>query len=145
MSSQVTLRRAGLADRERVFAYNVAPATRALSGSPRTFSLSEHERWFAERLVDPATRMWIVEENGSPVGVVRVDGLDPARISIALDPSAQGRGIGRRAVALACAQWASPVQAEIHEANVASHACFVACGFVRVGKRDVFDLYQWSP
>lgn len=145
MSAQVTLRRAGLADCERVFAYNVAPAARAMSGSPRTFSLAEHERWFAERLADPASRMWIVEDGGSPVGVVRVDAGNPPRISIALDPSAQGRGIGRRAVALACARWAAPVRAEIHETNTASHACFVAAGFVRIGKRDVFDLYQWSP
>lgn len=142
---EVTLRPATLADRERVFAYNVAPATRAVSGSPRTFSLSEHERWFTERLADAVSRMWIVEDSGVPVGVVRIDAGDPARISIALEPSAQGRNIGRRAVALACALWAAPIRAEIHEGNAASHACFVASGFVRIGKRDVFDLFQWSP
>ena len=145
MRSVVSLRRAGLADCERVYQYNAAPAARAMSGSRDTFSLADHESWFAERLVDPTNRMWIVEHNGTAVGVVRIESRDPARISIALSAEAQGRNIGRRAVALACAQWAAPVVAEIHQANGPSHACFIASGFVHVGRRDVFHLYQWSP
>lgn len=145
MSSEVTLRRAGLADCERVYAYNAAPAARAVSGSASAFSFGDHQRWYAAQLVDAHTRMWIIEENAQPVGVVRIDARAQARISIALAAEAQGRGIGRRAVALACAQWAQPVIAEVHESNTASHACFAASGFHRVGRRDVFDLYQWSP
>lgn len=145
MTSTVTLRRAGLADCERVYAYNAAPATRAVSGSHEPFSFDDHQRWYAERLVDAHTQMWIIEENTRPVGVVRIDARADARISIALAAEAQGRSIGRRAVALACQQWAQPVTAEVHESNAASHACFAASGFHRVGRRDMFDLYQWSP
>ncbi len=144
-SSFVTLRRADAGDRERVYSYNCSPAVRALSGNPGPVSSDEHERWFARRLADPASPMWIVEENGSPVGVLRIDAGAQARISIALAPATHGRAIGRRALALACARWAAPITAEIHESNTASRACFTATGFRRVGKRDAFDLYLWSP
>lgn len=143
--SFITLRPAAPDDRGRVFEYNCSPAVRALSGNPAPVSFEEHERWYARRVADPASPMWIVEENGAPVGVVRIDAREEARISIALAPEARGRAIGRRAIALACAAWRAPVTAEIHESNAASRACFTASGFRRVGKRDAFDLYLWSP
>lgn len=146
--SEVTLRPAGPDDARRVYEYNCTPEVRALSGNPAPVSIDQHARWYARRLADPASPMWIVEENGEPVGVLRIDRhdhRDEPRISIALAPAARGRAIGRRALVLACARWAAPVTAEIHESNAASRACFAACGFSRVGKRDAFDLYRWSP
>jgi RimJ/RimL family protein N-acetyltransferase len=143
--SYVTLRPAEPGDLARVFEYNCSPAVRALSGNPAPVSLEDHERWYARRIADRTSPMWIIEENGAPVGVVRIDVREQARISIALAPAAQGRAIGRRAITLACTAWYAPVTAEIHESNAASRACFMASGFRRVGKRDAFDLYLWSP
>lgn len=143
--SEVTLRPAGPGDLRRVFDYNCAPDVRALSGNPTPVSLEQHAQWYARRLADPTSPMWIVEENGVPVGVLRIERREEPRISIALAPEARGRAIGKRALALACARWAAPVTAEIHESNAASRACFTASGFCRVGKRDVFDLFLWSP
>ncbi|HVV85915.1 MAG TPA: GNAT family N-acetyltransferase, partial [Kofleriaceae bacterium] len=57
--------------------------------------------------------------------------LPPGRISIVLDPSARGRGLGRRVITLACAADGGPVVAEVLSDNHASRAAFEAAGFVR--------------
>lgn len=145
--SGVTLRRAMLCDCERVYAYNSAADVRSRSGKPTPIVLGDHEVWFARRIADVSSPFWIVEHDGESVGSIRIDartGMN-ARISIALDSSARGRGIGRRAIVLACADWRGVVVAEIHESNAQSRACFTASGFTRMGKREAFDVYQWSP
>ncbi len=146
-ADDVTLRRADLSDRDRVFEYNFASDVRAVSGSSTVVSYTDHVRWFSRRIVDIASPIWIVEQYGEPVGTVRIDARDGvnARISIALAAGARGHGIGRKAIELACTKWCGTVVAEIHESNARSRACFVACGFAKIGKRESFDVYLWSP
>lgn len=146
-AEEVTLRRANLADRERVYEYNFANDVRAVSGSPTAVAYSDHVRWYSARIMDPSSPIWIVEQYGEPVGTVRIDARDGmnARISIALAPAARGHGIGRKAIELACTKWCGAVVAEIHESNARSRACFTACGFARIGKREAFDVFLWSP
>lgn len=146
-TGDVTLRRADLTDRERVFEYNFAADVRAVSGSPDVISYSEHVRWFGRRIADPASPIWIVEHHGEPVGTVRIDAHDGANatISIAIAAAARGHGIGKTAIELACTKWCGTVVAEIHESNARSRACFIACGFAKIGKREAFDVYLWSP
>ncbi|MGE0399528.1 MAG: GNAT family N-acetyltransferase [Kofleriaceae bacterium] len=146
-ADDVTLRRADLSDRDRVFEYNFASDVRAVSGSPVAVSYSDHVRWFGKRIVDVASPIWIVEQYGEPVGTVRIDVRDGmnARISIALAAAARGHGIGRKAIQLACTMFCGAVVAEIHESNTRSSACFTACGFTKIGKRQAFDVYLWSP
>ncbi len=63
-NADVTLRRADLTDRERVYEYNFASDVRAVSGSPNTVSYSDHVRWFSTRIIDPSSPIWIVEQYG---------------------------------------------------------------------------------
>jgi spore coat polysaccharide biosynthesis protein SpsF len=137
----ISLRDARPEDAQRVYAWNCAPEVRALSGDARPVAFTDHVRWFRKRLREP--RMWIVEDLGVAVGIVRIDGDDA--ISIALDPAARGRGIGRRAIAAACALRDGAVVASIHQDNHASRACFEACGFAAFAQRDAFVTYRWSP
>jgi len=137
----VALREARMADCDHVWQWNCAPDVRALSGDPSPVARPQHLSWYRARVAS-ADPMWIVEENYHAVGVVRIDA---GRISIALAPFARGRGIGRRAIATACTLFGQPVVAEILPTNVASRACFEACGFVRSGERAGFLTYTWSP
>lgn len=136
VAGEVTLRRATALDGSRVLAWNGAADVRARSRDPRPIAPADHARWFAARLQDPRGRLWIALLDGCPVGVVRIDRARDAtatagRISIVLDPSVRGRGLGRRVIALACAADGGPVVAEILVDNHASRACFEAAGFVR--------------
>jgi L-amino acid N-acyltransferase YncA len=67
------------------------------------------------------------------------------RVSIALAASVRGRGVGRAAIALVCRRWRGPIVAEIFEDNLASRACFVACGFRPAGSADGLITYHWDP
>jgi RimJ/RimL family protein N-acetyltransferase len=48
------------------------PAVRRASFSQNPIIPATHRRWFADRLADANTRMWILESKGQPCGVVRV-------------------------------------------------------------------------
>ena len=137
----IALRAASADDCERVYRWNFAPDVRAVSNDPRAITYEQHIAWYARRLASDAP-IWIVEDGGIPVGVLRIESF---RISIALGPDARGRGIGRQAIAAACAVWARPVVAEIRADNAASRACFEACGFVSRDPSRNPLIYEWSP
>ena len=145
--AQVSLRRADASDRERIYEYNCSPDVRAVSGSSKAVSFAEHSRWYQSRLADPYSPMWIIESDGRECGTVRIDARDGhnPKISIALAATARGRGVGRRAIELACLKWCGAIVAEIHETNYGSRACFTACGFSKIGRRGELDVYLWSP
>jgi RimJ/RimL family protein N-acetyltransferase len=143
----VALRPAVADDCELVFAWNFAPEVRARSRRPAPVGFAEHARWFDRRIADRAAPIWIIEDARVPVGVVRLDlvahGL--MRISIALAADARDRGIGRAAILQACRAWGQPVLAEILADNLASRACFEACGFRPVVECDGLLTYHWDP
>jgi len=143
----VTLRKAVADDCEQVWAWNFAPEVRARSKRADAVAFLEHARWFARRLADGDAPIWIVEDCGAPVGVIRLDpiGSGLARISIAVAGDARGRGIGKAAVAAACVRWGQPILAEIFADNLASRACFEACGFRSVVACDGLLTYHWDP
>lgn len=133
------LRAATLDDGTEVYRWNFAPEVRAASGDTRMVTFAEHMRWYAARL--DGGHMWIIEDE-EPVGIVRID---IGRISIALDASARGRGLGRAAIREACERWGKPVFAEIRNDNPASRAAFEACGFVAGKANAEFTTYHWRP
>lgn len=137
----ITLREAKLADCERVYHWNFSPEVRAMSKSGATVSLDDHTRWYTHRLESEAP-IWIITEDAVPLGVVRIDN---GRISIALDRSARGRGVGKRAIFSACQLWLGPLLAEVLVSNPASRACFEACGFVAIAQANDVITYHWSP
>jgi L-amino acid N-acyltransferase YncA len=141
------LREATLADCEQIWRWNFAPDVRARSKRSAAVALAEHTRWFARRLADDREPIWVIETPSGGVGTVRLDtvGGGLTRISIALASSARGRGIGRRAVTTACDRWGRPIFAEILADNLASRACFEACGFRSVVECDGLFTYHWDP
>jgi len=140
----ITMRDARIEDCDRVFVWNCAPEVRALSGDPSIIKIADHRTWYQRRL--SGGPMWIVEDGGAPVGVVRLDpGPDVTWISIALAPDARGRGIGRRAIRAACETYGQPINASIRARNSASRTAFEACGFVLSSVTEDLVTYRWSP
>ena len=149
-----TLRPARDDDAVRVWEWNFAPDVRAQSIDSRIVTFAEHYAWWCARLTDPRRATWIVEHGGMPIGVVRIDPIEPTpdgptdKISIALAPEARGCGVGRRAIRLACAAWPRPILAQILSTNLASLAAFAAAGFAPTPDTTAearVHLYRWSP
>jgi UDP-2,4-diacetamido-2,4,6-trideoxy-beta-L-altropyranose hydrolase len=82
-------------DVEQVFRWGNDPVARTMSFSTRAIERSEHDAWFAARLADPRTYFFIAtDRDDRALGYTRfeVDGA-AARVSVALDPAARGRGL----------------------------------------------------
>lgn len=143
MGRMLDLRPAGLGDEALLLAWRNDPVTREASFDTGKVDPAEHHRWLAGKLEDPDCVLLIVEEDGRPVGQVRLDRLDgeSAEISIALAPKARGRGLGRGALRRAVLEaptllGVSTVKALVKRGNDASLASFAAAGFLVIGERD---------
>jgi RimJ/RimL family protein N-acetyltransferase len=149
----VALRLARSRDCEDIWRWNFAPDVRARSRRVEEVAFLDHAQWFAQRLaMAEDAPIWIIEEYDRGVGVVRIEPLEQglpergrALISIALDASVRGRGIGRAAVAAVCQTWQRPLAAEIFADNAASRTCFESCGFRPLAACDGLVTYHWDP
>ncbi|HEY0191395.1 MAG TPA: pseudaminic acid biosynthesis-associated methylase [Kofleriaceae bacterium] len=145
--AQLVLRPARLDDCDAIWRWNFAPEVRARSKRNEAVALTDHARWYARRLAEPREPIWVIEDHGAGVGVIRIDAIGGGlcRMSIALAAAARGRGLGRVAVAEACRAWGRPVLAEIFADNTASRACFEACGFRAIVECGDLITYHWDP
>ena len=143
----IELRPASLDDCAQVWAWRFAADVRAVSADTRHVELDEHATWYLARLHERSSPMWIIEDAGAGIGVVRVDRQPDGSgtISIALARGSRGRGVGRAAISAACRRWGGRVVATIRADNAASQTCFEACGFREMARRADLITYAWSP
>jgi UDP-2,4-diacetamido-2,4,6-trideoxy-beta-L-altropyranose hydrolase len=136
LASSLQVRRAVLADAELMHAWRNDSATRAVSRAADPIHYDQHLQWLQKVLGD-ADRLLLIGQIGSrPIGVVRFDrhGVD-LEVSIYLDPSLQGLGIGGRllheAEAFATAQFGPEGKflATVLGHNPASRRMFEAGGY----------------
>jgi RimJ/RimL family protein N-acetyltransferase len=106
-----------------------------------------HQSWLAARLADPGSALWIAEQDGRPVGQVRVErreiGLE---VDIFVTAEARGRGLARcmlARAARACAdRWPGlPLVARVKTGNLASERLFLAAGYALARQRDDHRVY----
>lgn len=123
-------------DCQQLFVWVNDPAVRAVSFSHGTIGWPEHQAWFSRRLSDPNTRGYMVMSGSACVGQVRFDRSSEGRavISVSIDASERGQGLGVRAIALGCAAvralWPHvEIVAYVLPENRASLAAFAAAGF----------------
>jgi RimJ/RimL family protein N-acetyltransferase len=138
----VTLRAAREDDVSLIGDWRNDADTVRVSETDRPVSKAEHARWFVATLADPGRRLWIAEEDGVPVGQVRVDlDGDAGVFSIGVAPAERGRGIGQSMLRSAIAEveregLATTLSAVAREDNLASIHAFEQVGFRRRGKPD---------
>ncbi len=131
-----TLRRATALDVRRIWEWRNDADARRASFDPNPIPFESHEQWFARKLGDPHSRIFIAEVDGTPVAYVRFEVDDGhAEISVAVDPLARGRGYGPAAIAegarLLFAETAvERITALVKLENSASRVAFERAGFV---------------
>jgi RimJ/RimL family protein N-acetyltransferase len=127
----VELRPATTADADLLRAWRNDPVTRAASRSGREVPRDEHVAWLGRTLRDPRRHLFVVEEGGEAVGTVRADAEDGChQLSWTVAPSARGKGVGKRMVALLARRFRGPVRAEVRVGNEASSRIAEFAGLV---------------
>jgi ribosomal protein S18 acetylase RimI-like enzyme len=99
-----------------------------------------------ERLHAPDECTFVIERSHSPVGTMRLtrDGRDAGVYGFAIDPSWQGRGLGREALRQACVklrvQGAEQIGLEVEVENDRALALYISVGFEPVATEDYYAL-----
>lgn len=137
-SPVITLRTVQDGDSALLLEWRNDPAAVKFSVSRLPVTAAEHEQWFRRIRADQSrTMLWIVEENGTPVGQVRVDIVDGiGTVSIAMAAEHRGRGIGPRALlemvaAVVADGRIRQLRALAHPDNSRSLRAFEGAGFHR--------------
>jgi UDP-2,4-diacetamido-2,4,6-trideoxy-beta-L-altropyranose hydrolase len=127
----VTLRPAMAEDADTILDWQREPDARRFARNAAVPTEAEHAAWMAGRLAAADRVTAIVELAGQPAGLLRLDphgqGLE---VSILIAVAAQGRGVGRAALALA--RRLAPgrdLWAEVLPGNDRSRALFRAAGY----------------
>lgn len=130
----LTLRRADARDCAFYFRLANDPDVRRQSFSSDIITWDGHQRWYHAKVQDAASRLYVLEAHGLPVGQIRFDTREgKACIGYALDPIARGRSWGAHLVTLGLRRLAADapgdVLAEVRLENPASRAVFDKLGF----------------
>jgi UDP-4-amino-4,6-dideoxy-N-acetyl-beta-L-altrosamine N-acetyltransferase len=119
--------------------------------SGREVTMDEHRTWFARRIAKGDSRLFLIEVEGTPAGVLDLARRDEeAVISIYLLSPLRGRGHGRRLIGEACAVarqcWGRvTVVARILSDNTASLHAFRAAGFVEAANEGRVMIMKLAP
>ena len=145
---KIALRRARLDDAEAVFEMRQGAAHFFRSGQDTSWP--DHSVWFAKAVTDENRSLLMCETDGVAVAHMRFDKLEALNterriVSICIAPEFRGKGFAAPCLAAGCT-WslkngAKELFADIHEANEASHAVFVRCGFERCETNSTFHRY----
>ncbi|MGH9152653.1 MAG: GNAT family N-acetyltransferase [Acidimicrobiales bacterium] len=147
---ELRLRPAEAGDASAVLAWRNDPDAVRFSTSGRPVQPVDHRSWFAARLEDPASRIWIADRDGNGLGTVRIDVEDAVgAVSIAVAEEARRQGIAGRMLDLLQRELAGDFQvvrltALVREDNAASLRLFARAGFVPVATRGGFSLLSWA-
>ena len=150
------VRAATPSDARTVWTWRNNPEVRAVSFQSAPIAWPEHERWYHQRLADPACEILIMTDRlGQDVGQVRLERNGERSeyvISICMAPGMRGRGLGTALIEAVCRRIRArdgrvAIRAIIKPENGASQAAFRKAGFVPVRSTTVRNQvalqFQW--
>jgi len=126
-----SIRKSTMKDVGLTFNWQVHPSVRRYSRVTSPPSFVDHEAWFKESLLDHNRDMWIFENEGLPLGQLRVDKGEKNEISILISPEYMGHGFGCIALDLVCQHYRSiDLWAYVKGENEHSIKLFTKCKFI---------------
>lgn len=133
----LSIRRARAGDARTIWKWANDPTVRANAFNPQPIPWETHISWYQGRLRSPATRIWILEDAGEPVGQIRYDRDEcgaAAEISYSIAGEHRGKGYGKallrmtRVLALAELE-VEEIRGVTLAENEASRRAFSSSGF----------------
>jgi RimJ/RimL family protein N-acetyltransferase len=139
------LRPARSDDCRMAFEWANDPVTRSASFHTAPIAWHDHERWWQESLSGRIRRLYVVECDDEPAGLLRFDlsesEPDAARVGIQLAPAWRGRDLAKRVLSagadLAAREGFRRLEALIRPENARSVRAFCAAEFEPCGEIDV--------
>ncbi|MCG3110387.1 MAG: UDP-2,4-diacetamido-2,4,6-trideoxy-beta-L-altropyranose hydrolase [Candidatus Manganitrophus sp. SB1] len=149
-TAQTRLRAACEEDVVSYFDWANDPEVRKNAFHTETIPWVTHKEWFAKKLNDPKSHLYVFDAEGLPVGQIRFDKEgDEARIDYSLDTLVRGRGWGSRLVSLGLEllekKEAIRLRAEVKPDNEASRSIFLSLGFTLTGSRNNCFVFNRGP
>lgn len=129
----LTLRDVIFEDAKMLFEWQSAPETRRFARNKELPLWEDHCHWLKNILKNPLRRLMIMEENAQPAACLRLDWLEEnkAEVSIYLNPSEYGRGLGFDALKLLRQLYRTlDFIACVFPENTASQRLFLKAGYV---------------
>lgn len=133
------LRKATMADAKILHRWRNDPLTREQSVNAEEVWWPEHLAWLKASLANKSRRLMIAEQDGQPVGTVRIDYGQETELSWTVAPEYRGNGLGKAMVQAALPQ--GPVIARIKADNIASQKIAAQAGFVMTSNG---ALQKWA-
>ena len=133
-AEQIRLRAADANDVVAFFNWANDPDVRVNAITTKPIPWPEHQEWFGQRVRSGASRLFVLEASGLPVGQIRFDqAAGETAIDYSLDEIVRGRGWGGRLLSMGMEiiQETGPVDlsAAVKAGNPRSHAVFRRLGF----------------
>ena len=131
------LREATAEDMMLLFDWTNDSEVRAQSFSTNAISLSDHQNWFSGKLCSDCAQIWILTDDGLPIGQIRCDcnAEDEGIISYSISCKNRCQGHGKRIVELVREKIQNRfprvkrIVAFVKPENVASRRVFLANGY----------------
>jgi RimJ/RimL family protein N-acetyltransferase len=143
----ITLRKATMDDSPYLLSWRNDPATRQNSVNMDIVELSGHLGWLERSLVNPDRELLVAEDNGIPVGTIRLDysdenGIKECEFSWTVAPEVRGCGIGTQMAKIAIGHvQCERILARIKNFNEPSKKIAIAMGLSYLEVKD--DLEHW--
>lgn len=152
---EINLRSAAESDCQQLFSWANDPAVRSASFHSDPVVWENHQQWFARKLCDPQSIIYIGETHASePMGQVRFHIIEKrATLSVVVAPKFRGAGWGRELIALSVrilmrTHPVRAVDAFVKPGNLSSIRLFESAGFRRTGTEQVAGqpalLFSWE-
>ena len=139
---------------EMIWEWRNDPITRQMSINSEKVSWEEHSSWYEKVLLDTRRKLYIGEERGIPVGVLRFDKCESEKyvyeVSINISPASRGKGFGKKLITNGIRRLLEEVvnckliRAEVKKDNESSNKLFMSYGFIFIEDESGMNSYELS-
>ncbi len=140
------VRRAVMDDIKDIFEWSNHPLSRKNSFRSEPIGWDEHRKWFAERLADHLTTIYILCSDENKLGSARFEEKkNGIRISVMLNPDYIGKRLGADLIRLATKRYIEEknpgkhIIAEVKGDNMPSKKAFLRAGF-----KEAYTVYTYN-
>lgn len=130
---EIGIRESTINDANILFDWANDPETRENSFNSGSINWDDHLQWFKKKLIDPTSKIYILQYNEMPIGVVRFEVNETTIIGVTVAPDHRGLGLGAEILKTACNTfWENSsdiILAYIKKKNIPSYRVFKKAGF----------------